>query len=109
MTTSTTHRFTFKTMSETRSNRRDRTYTIEAADYRIAHDMAIDMAENATGAYMRTHWATLVDVDGNGLPADCPHLEYFDAERDGRPVVRSAFTWKHDGGRCCADCATMEA
>lgn len=106
----TTHRFTFKTTAETRSNRRDRTYTVESSDYRIAHDMAIDMAENDTRAYHRAHWATLVDVDGNGLPADCPHLAYLGEHvRDGRRVIRSAFTWRHDGGRCCTACAEQEA
>jgi hypothetical protein len=103
MTTTTTkelHRFTFSTWSETRSNRRDRTYTVEAVEFCEAHNLALDAAEHATRQPGRAHYADLIDVDGTGKPEDCGHLEY-----RGRVCVSGWAGRRWNGGRLCAECA----
>lgn len=93
----TTHIFQIETWTDTRSNRRDRTYTVAAPDaaealMRAKYRAFTDTRSNGTIV------ATIVDVDGNGAPQDCEHA-------DAR--LHSGWVLRADGGRNCrARCAS---
>lgn len=88
------HTFTVKTWAESRSNRRDRTYVVVAAHANDACYEATLLAERAIRQFVSVY-TEVVDVDGAGAPADCPHAE---------ARKWAGFRTRWDGGRDCAAC-----
>ena len=89
----TAHRFAVRTWADTGSNRRDRTYVVEAATSAEAKAQATELALRDI-----RHWVTILctisDVDGNGPPTNCPHYNFIDG-----------WVTRADGGRECFTCA----
>lgn len=92
-----TKTFQIKTWSDTRSNRRDRTYTVQAETAAEALDEATWLASSAIRQWV-TICAEIIDVDGHGAPQDCEH----DHER-----LHGGWVLRADGGRDCRErCAS---
>ncbi len=89
------HRFTISTWADSRSNRRDRTYTVEAIHAQEAIFEARRLACLAVRQNVSIS-ATVEDVDGRGKPEDCPHTE--------RRMMKG-FCLRADGGHDCLECA----
>lgn len=89
-------RFTVQTWAESRSNRRDRTYVIEARHAVDAKNEAIERACHEMRQWERSVVTQIIDVDGKGAPADCSHAQ---------AILWNGFTWRADGGRDCEMCA----
>lgn len=99
MHTTTAHQFTIKTWTDTRSNRRDRTYTVTAA---TATDATAEAERRAIHDTRTRSSVTcrIIDVDGHGIPTDCEHMQ---ADRFG------PFVWRWDGAKDCHACAGDQA
>lgn len=87
-----TYTFTISTWADSRSNRRDRSYVIEAATAIDAKNEAIERACSDMRQWGRSVYATITDVDGKGEPVDCPHYDFiegWDERADGSRVSPS--------------------
>lgn len=86
------HTFTLRTDADTRSKARQvRTWTIDADCFEAARDSAVDQHLAICG-WNTAIGTTVVDVDGNGAPADCEHY-----------TRHIAHDFDVLGGRVCVD------